>query len=77
VALDEVLGRGLLREASEEGGRGTYISRESYLFGHDKMREVIVTEMGETQRRLLHRRAFAVCDSLTVAAEARAFTLCA
>jgi len=36
----------------------------SYLFGHDKIREVIATEMGEAQRRLLHRRAFSVFDAL-------------
>jgi predicted ATPase len=55
LALSEVLGHGLLREVSEEDGRGTRPSVGSYLFGHDKMREVIYTEMGEAQRRLLER----------------------
>lgn len=64
AALDEVLGHGLLREVSEADGRETRSSVENYLFGHDKMREVIYTEMGEVQRRLLHRRAFAVCEAL-------------
>ena len=64
AALSEVLGHGLLREVSEEDGRGTRASVGSYLFGHDKMREVIYTEMGEAQRRLLHRRALLVCEAL-------------
>ena len=65
AGLSEVLGHGLLREVSEEDGRGTRASVESYIFGHDKMREVIYTEMGEAQRRLLHRRAFSVCEALS------------
>src|SRR6266849_827897 len=65
AALSEVLGHGLLREASEEDDRGPRSSVGSYLFGHDKMREVIYTEMGEAQRRLLHRRAFSVCEALS------------
>jgi tetratricopeptide (TPR) repeat protein/transcriptional regulator with XRE-family HTH domain len=64
IALDEVLGHGLLREASEGGGREIRPSLGSYVFGHDKMREVIATEMGEVQRRLLHRRAFSVFEAL-------------
>ena len=64
AGLSEVLGHGLLREVSEEDGKGTHPSVGSYLFGHDKMREVIYTEMGETQRRLLHRRAFSVFEAL-------------
>ena len=60
VALSEILGYGLLREASKEYNKGAY-----YIFGHDKVREVIVTEMGEAQRCILHRRAFAVLEALT------------
>jgi transcriptional regulator with XRE-family HTH domain/tetratricopeptide (TPR) repeat protein len=63
VALDEVLRQGLLREVTEEDGRGQRSSVGSYIFGHDKMREVIYTEMGEAQRRLLHRRALSVCEA--------------
>jgi tetratricopeptide (TPR) repeat protein/transcriptional regulator with XRE-family HTH domain len=65
AALSEVVGHGLLREVSEEDGKGTRASVGSYLFGHDKMREVIYTEMGEAQRRLFHRRALAVCEALS------------
>ena len=64
AALDEVLGHGLLREVSEEDGKGTHPTVGSYLFGHDKIREVIYTEMGEAQRRLLHRRALSVLETL-------------
>jgi tetratricopeptide (TPR) repeat protein/transcriptional regulator with XRE-family HTH domain len=64
AALDEALGHGLLREVSEEDGKGTSSSVGSYLFGHDKIREVIYTEMGEAQRRLLHRRALSVLEAL-------------
>ena len=64
VALAEVLGHGLLRETSEADGRGRRASVESYLFGHDKVREVMYTEMGETELRLFHRRAFVVCGRL-------------
>jgi predicted ATPase len=64
-ALFEVLGHGLLREVSEENGKVTRPSVGSYLFGHDKMREVIYTEMGEAQRRLFHRHAFTVLESLS------------
>ncbi len=58
AALEEVLQHGLLREESSEHGRGLY-----YLFGHDKIREVIATEMGEAKRHLLHRRALAVLEA--------------
>jgi len=64
AALSEVVGNGLLREVSEEDGRGIRASVGSYLFGHDKMREVIYTEMGEAQRRLFHRRALSVLEAL-------------
>jgi len=64
VALGEVLGHGLLREESPADGGGTHSSVGSYLFSHDKMREVIATEMGEAQRLLLHRRTLAVLERL-------------
>ncbi len=64
AALSEILGHGLLLEVSEEDGRGTRTTTGTYLFGHDKMREVIYTEMGEAQRRLYHRRAFLVLETL-------------
>jgi len=58
AALSELLGYGLLRETSQE-----YSQEPSYIFGHDKVREVITTEMGEAQRRLLHRRALTVLEA--------------
>jgi tetratricopeptide (TPR) repeat protein len=64
AALADALGHGLLREASEEDGRGTRAWVGSYLFAHDKIREVIATEMGEAQRRLLHRRTLSVLEAL-------------
>jgi tetratricopeptide (TPR) repeat protein/transcriptional regulator with XRE-family HTH domain len=64
VALEEVLRHGLLREISKEDGRGLGSSVGSYLFGHDKIREVIYTEMGEAQRRLFHRHTLTILESL-------------
>jgi len=71
-ALDEVLGQGLLREASDKDGQGNPLFGGSYLFGHDKVREVIATEMGEAQRRLFHRRVLTVCEALARPAAERA-----
>jgi predicted ATPase len=45
-ALDELWQRRIVRE------QGT----EAYDFGHDKIREVIVSEMSAARRRLLHRQ---------------------
>jgi tetratricopeptide (TPR) repeat protein len=58
ATLEEVVRHGLLRELSEKNNRGA-----RYLLGHDKIREVIATEMGEAQRLLLHRRALAVLEA--------------
>ncbi|MBO0790680.1 MAG: AAA family ATPase [Ktedonobacteraceae bacterium] len=58
VALEETLGQGLLRE--ERARRGT---EPYYLLRHDKIREVIMTEMGEAQRQHLHRRALQVLEA--------------
>ena len=63
--LSQRLLYGLLREVSEEDGREDTPSVGSYLFGHDKMREVIYTEMGEAQRRLFHRHALTALESLS------------
>jgi predicted ATPase len=60
-ALDEALRSGLLREASA----GERLAREQpYSFAHDKIREVISTEAGEARRRILHRRALEVLQSV-------------
>ena len=58
AALGRVLRHGLLREVSQENHRGA-----RYLPGHDKIREVAATEMGEPQRQLLHRRALTVLEA--------------
>jgi tetratricopeptide (TPR) repeat protein len=62
AVLEEVLRYGLLREVSEEDGKGSH-SVESYIFGHDKIREAVYTEMDEVQRHLLHRRALTVLEA--------------
>ncbi len=58
TALEEVLQYGLLRTVSQEEGQGA-----AYLIGHDKVREVIATEMGEAKRQFLHRRALEVLEA--------------
>jgi hypothetical protein len=65
AGLSVVLGHGLLREVSEADGREDTLAVGSYLFGHDKMREVIYTEMGDAQRRLFHRHALTALESLS------------
>lgn len=55
-ALDELLASWLLLEA--EGGQRTFSGAPSYIFTHDKIRDIVYTEAGETRRRILHRRAF-------------------
>lgn len=51
-ALDEVLMRQVVQEAIDEG-QGEVM----YFFTHDKLRDVIYTEAGDTRRRIFHRRA--------------------
>ncbi|MBE3560315.1 MAG: AAA family ATPase [Ktedonobacteraceae bacterium] len=58
AALEELLRQGLLREESAESGRGPH-----YLFGHDKIRETITTEMSEAELHLLHCRALALLEA--------------
>jgi tetratricopeptide (TPR) repeat protein len=59
-ALDEVLKSHVLREASQEERLLSHSSRETYCFTHDKIRDVVYTEAGETRRRIYHQRAFEV-----------------
>lgn len=54
-ALDEVVQRHVLCIA--DLGRGQ-MTPECYLFTHEKIRDVVYTEAGETRRRLFHQRAF-------------------
>ena len=58
AALDELLGRQLLREAD---GRETPASGgAAYRFGRELVRAVVYAEAGEARRRIFHRRALAV-----------------
>jgi tetratricopeptide (TPR) repeat protein len=52
-ALDEVLINRLLAEGD---GRGRAFTG-TYVFTHDKIRDVVYTEAGEARRRVFHRRA--------------------
>lgn len=52
-ALEELLGRGLLREQRQAVLR-------PYVLAHDRFREVICNQAGLARQRILHRRAFAV-----------------
>ncbi len=61
-ALDELLASWLLLEA--EGGQRTFSGAPSYTFTHDKIRDVVYTEAGETRRRILHRRAFEAMETI-------------
>jgi len=56
--LDELVGRGLVRELSSAAEPG-------YDFTHDKLRALVYDEIGLARRRLLHRR---VADALARAA---------
>ncbi len=54
-ALDEVVQRHVL--CISDSGRDR-MTPECYLFTHEKIRDVVYTEAGETRRRLFHQRAF-------------------
>jgi tetratricopeptide (TPR) repeat protein len=64
AAQGEILQHRLLREAADDGPEGHAQDAVTYVVAHDKMREVLYAELGETQRRHLHRRALAVLESL-------------
>ncbi len=55
AALDEALQSLLLHESNhqQEGRRGV-----AYVFGHDKIREVVYAEAGDARRRVFHSRAY-------------------
>jgi DNA-binding SARP family transcriptional activator len=55
AALDEALQSLLLHESNhqQEGSRGV-----SYVFGHDKIREVVNAAAGDARRRVFHSRAY-------------------
>ncbi|GAC1348967.1 MAG: hypothetical protein NVSMB27_18650 [Ktedonobacteraceae bacterium] len=56
LALDELLvSRQLAQSATQE--------REMYFFTHDRVRDVVYTEAGDTRRRVFHRRALEVLQA--------------
>jgi len=69
LALDEVRRGGLLREA---GTKERLPTDQSCAFTHDKIREVVYLEAGETRRRILHRRAVEILHRATASATALA-----
>jgi tetratricopeptide (TPR) repeat protein len=54
LVLEEILKGGLLQETNTTRSP---TSEQPYTFTHDKIREVVYSEVGEARRRLLHRRA--------------------
>lgn len=54
-AMDELLRSQLLREFASHDDL-------SYIFAHDKIRDVVYTEAGEARRRVFHRRALAALE---------------
>ncbi len=56
-ALDEALGSFLLRESRRQRGG---LSGATYVFAHDKIREVVDAEAGDARRRVFHGRALKV-----------------
>jgi DNA-binding SARP family transcriptional activator len=54
TALEELTGRGLLREATTENSKATM---PVYDFSHEKLRALVYDETSLARRRLLHRRA--------------------
>ncbi|HEY7339282.1 MAG TPA: AAA family ATPase [Ktedonobacterales bacterium] len=54
AALEELTGRGLLREATAETAKAT---TPVYDFSHEKLRALVYDEISLARRRLLHRRA--------------------
>jgi predicted ATPase/DNA-binding SARP family transcriptional activator len=60
-ALEEVITNQLLREiaaeADEQAPMHPFEAGGTYFFTHDKIRDVVYSEMGEARRRVFHRRA--------------------
>jgi DNA-binding SARP family transcriptional activator len=54
AALEDLTGRGLLREATAENAKATI---PVYDFSHEKLRALVYDEISLARRRLLHRRA--------------------
>jgi DNA-binding SARP family transcriptional activator/tetratricopeptide (TPR) repeat protein len=64
AVLEKVLAKRLLSESAAPAGDLFARPKETYFFTHDKIRDVVYTEVGEARRRLFHRRAL---DSLRAA----------
>ena len=63
--LDELIERHLVREETsvrKEEEEPLVHPGATYSFTHEKIRQVVYTEMGHARRRLLHRRAFEVLE---------------
>lgn len=60
TAIEELTGRGLLREATAESAKATM---PVYDFSHEKLRSLVYDETSLARRRLLHRRT---AESLSV-----------
>jgi DNA-binding SARP family transcriptional activator/predicted ATPase len=56
-ALDEVVKKRLLQEATREPEEQVMASAATYFFTHDKIRDVVYSQAGEARRRIFHRRA--------------------
>lgn len=64
-ALEEALANHLLQE---EPGEVSYSPGRPYVFTHDKIRDVVYTEASEARRRVFHRRALEVLQTITAPA---------
>jgi DNA-binding SARP family transcriptional activator len=65
LAIDEVLRAHVLREVTTSDAS---LAR-GYVFGHDKIRDVVYAEAGDARRRVFHRRAFKVLEGVAQAAQ--------
>lgn len=57
MALDEAVDSRLIQEVTSDSGTA---AAGSYIFAHDKIREVVYNEAGEARRRIFHARALEV-----------------
>jgi predicted ATPase len=67
-ALDEILKKRLLQEATRESGEQLVTFVGDYFFTHDKIRDVVYSEAGEARRRIFHRGALEELEAAAVPA---------
>jgi DNA-binding SARP family transcriptional activator len=67
-ALEELLARGLVREANGARGAPGGLQPGGLYFGHDQIREVTYGELSAARRSLLHRRAFEALEAASASA---------